>query len=61
MEQFVVKHYSDDERPIIKGNGFDGWEVGTSREDAEEFIDFVNNLIRENSELREILSGEPHH
>jgi hypothetical protein len=45
VETFVVKHYSSDERPIIKGNGFDGLEVGEDREQAEEFITFVNGLI----------------
>jgi hypothetical protein len=28
IEPFVVKHYSSDERPSIKGNGFDGLEIG---------------------------------
>ena len=45
QELFVVKHYSSDERPTIKGNGFDGLEVGTDREDAEEFIAWVNARI----------------
>jgi hypothetical protein len=45
QEFFVVKHYSADERPTIKGNGFDGLEVGTDREDAEEFIKWVNARI----------------
>jgi hypothetical protein len=39
---FVVKHYESDERPTIKGNGFDGLEVGETREEAQEFVDFVN-------------------
>jgi hypothetical protein len=42
---FVVKHYSADERPTIKGNGFDGLEVGQDREEAEAFITFVNSAI----------------
>jgi len=45
QELFVVKHYSSDERPTIKGNGFDGLEIGTDREDAEEFIAWVNARI----------------
>lgn len=45
QEFFVVKHYSADERPTIKGNGFDGLEVGTDREDAEKFIKWVNARI----------------
>ena len=45
MEKFVVKHYSSEDRPIIKGNGFDGLEIGETREEAEEFIRFVNNLM----------------
>lgn len=45
MEPFVVKHYASDQRPTIKGNGFDGLEVGEYREEAEEFIAWVNKLI----------------
>jgi hypothetical protein len=45
QEFFVIKHYSADERPTIKGNGFDGLEVGTDREDAEKFIKWVNARI----------------
>ena len=50
MRPFIVKHYSSDERPIIKGNGFDGLEVGESREEAQEFIAFVNKLICDNAD-----------
>ncbi len=46
MEEFIVKHYLSDERPSIKGNGFDGLEIGEERDDAEEFISYVNKLIR---------------
>jgi hypothetical protein len=42
QEPFVVKHYSGDERPIIKGNGFDGLEIGQDREEAQVFADWVN-------------------
>ena len=45
MEQFVVKHYSANERPMLKGNGFDGLEVGETREEAEIFVARVNALI----------------
>jgi hypothetical protein len=41
-EDFVVKHYSTDQRPILKGNGFDGLEIGDTREEAEEFVRWVN-------------------
>lgn len=44
-EPFIVKQYDADERPIIKGNGFDGLEIGTDREDAQDFIDFVNSKM----------------
>jgi hypothetical protein len=47
LEHFVVKHYSGDERPSIKGNGFDGLEVGETREEAEKFIAWVNARIDE--------------
>ena len=46
MDKFIVKHYESDANPTIKGNGFDGLIVGDNREDAEEFINFINNLIR---------------
>ena len=47
MERFIVKHYSSDERPTIKGNGFDGLVVGEDREDADEFIGWVNERLME--------------
>jgi hypothetical protein len=42
---FVVKHYVNDDRPSIKGNGFDGLEIGYTREEADEFIAWVNTHI----------------
>ncbi len=45
VEPFVVKHYAADERPTIKGNGFDGLEVGTDREDAEDFVKWLNERL----------------
>jgi hypothetical protein len=44
MEPFVVRHYTGEERPVIKGNGFDGLEVGETREEAERFVAFVNAI-----------------
>lgn len=41
-EPFVVKHYVGEDRPSIKGNGFDGLQVGEEREDAQEFVDWIN-------------------
>lgn len=41
-EPFVVRHYSTDERPTIKGNGFDGLEIGQDRDEAEAFVAWVN-------------------
>ena len=43
--KFVVKHYSETPHPCIKGNGFDGLTVGDYRDEAEDFIKFVNELI----------------
>lgn len=66
IEQFVVKHYSEDERPTIKGNGFDGLEVGTDRDEAQGFVDFVNSYrpditrfydIRAWAEARNLIKG----
>lgn len=42
---FVVRHYTDDDRPSIKGNGFDGLEIGEDRQEAEEFITWINERI----------------
>lgn len=42
VHPFVVRHYTDDERPSIKGNGFDGLEIGEDRQEAEEFIAWIN-------------------
>lgn len=46
MEPFVVKHYSTDERPTLKGNGFDGLEIGSDREEAEAFVHWVNRQLQ---------------
>jgi hypothetical protein len=46
-ETFVVKHYSFDERPSLKGNGFDGLQIGEDREEAEAFVNFVNERMAE--------------
>lgn len=45
-DPFIVKHYSGDERPVIKGNGFDGLEIGETREEAEEFVAWVNAKLK---------------
>lgn len=42
MEPFVVKHYTSDERPTLKGNGFDGLEIGETRDEAERFVAWIN-------------------
>jgi len=44
-EKFIVKHYVDTPHPCIKGNGFDGLTIGDYRDEAEQFIEFVNELI----------------
>jgi hypothetical protein len=51
-EHFIVKHYGDDPHPTIKGNGFDGLVIGEYREEAEDFIKFVNSLMIGNDELQ---------
>ena len=43
-DKFIIKQYSKDERPILKGNGFDGLEIGEDRLEAQEFIDFINQI-----------------
>ena len=47
IQPFVVKHYGADERPMIKGNGFDGLKVGQTREEAEAFVKWVNSRLGE--------------
>lgn len=54
MEDFIVKHYTDDDRPTIKGNGFDGLEIGEDREEAEEFVNFINGITSSLKELLEL-------
>lgn len=44
-EPFVVHHYAGLDRPSIKGNGFDGLEIGDDREEAEVFVNWVNARI----------------
>lgn len=59
MEPFVVKHYASDERPTIKGNGFDGLEIGEDREEAERFVAFVNAAVAaERKSLAQRLQAE---
>jgi len=41
------------ERPTIKGNSFDGLEIGAYKTEAEGFIEFVNNIINKNKQLKE--------
>ena len=43
-ELFVIKHYTSDDHPTLKGNGFDGLIIGEDREEAEEFVAYVNQL-----------------
>lgn len=45
VEPFVVKYYISDDGPSIKGNGFDGLRIGDDRQEAEEFISFVNKAL----------------
>lgn len=44
MEYFAVKHYTSEKHPFIIGNGFQ-IEIAESRNEAEEFINFVNSQI----------------
>lgn len=45
MHPFVVRHYIEDERPTIKGNGFDGLEIGEDRKEAEAFVAWINEKL----------------
>lgn len=60
-EQFIVKHYSEDERPTIKGHGFDGLVIGDDRQEAQDFVDYLNTMLRqqqaENDELKNDVTG----
>lgn len=46
LEPFVVKHYVGDERCELKGNGFDGLELGADRAEAERFVAWLNKHLR---------------
>ena len=52
VHPFVVRYYTNDERPSIKGNGFDGLEIGEDRQEAEEFIAWINKRICRTSEAQ---------
>ncbi len=54
---FVVKHYGDDPHPTIKGNGFDGLVVGNYRDEAVEFITFVNLFISAVNQQGGLING----
>src|ERR1700744_2661389 len=46
-EHFIVKHYTEREGPVFKGNGFDGIRVGDDREEAEELAAWINQRLDE--------------
>jgi hypothetical protein len=54
-EHFAVKHYTEDEGPILKGNGMDGIRVGEDREEAEDFAKWINARLDRISELEALL------
>jgi len=45
MENFIVKHYGDTAHPVVKGHGFDGLTIGDYREEANDFIEYINSMI----------------
>lgn len=45
VEKFIIKHYIGDKHPTVKGNGFDGLIIGDNRDEAEEFVNFINAII----------------
>ena len=42
---FVVRYYTEDSNPTLKGNGFDGLVLGENRTEAEEFVTWVNDAL----------------
>lgn len=52
IEPFMAKHYVSQARPTIYGNGFDGLEVGETREEAEEFVKWINSRLSELVQFR---------
>lgn len=50
-EHFIVRHYTEDEAPMFKGNGFDGTRVGDDREDAELLAAWINQRLDRMSSL----------
>ena len=57
-EHFIVKHYTAEEGPVIKGNGFDGLRIGEDREEAEDFVKWVNARLDRIAQLEGALSSE---
>ena len=42
---FVVRYYTEDHNPVLKGNGFDGLVLGHTLREAEEFVNWVNAAL----------------
>ncbi len=51
VEPFCVKFYSEDPFPSLKGNGFDGLQIGKTREEAEEFVKWINEKLSLTSKI----------
>jgi hypothetical protein len=49
-EPFVVRYYTEDHNPVLKGNGFDGLVLGHTLREAEEFVNWVNAALGLNPE-----------
>jgi hypothetical protein len=56
-EHFVVRHYTEGEGPVFKGNGFDGTRVGEDREEAEELAAWINQRLDEAQRYYQALQG----
>lgn len=54
MTDFVVRHYTEDDGPTFKGNGFDGIRVGDDREEAQQFADYINALRKDAERYRKL-------
>lgn len=42
---FSVRFYVGSDAPELRGMGFDGLRIGDDREDAQEFVDWLNTQI----------------
>jgi len=57
-EPFVVKHYVGEPWPMLKGNGFDGITIMLSRDEAQQFVDWINARLALSDPFTQLLDQD---